>query len=99
MHVFRYSRRPGTVAASMGGQVDPVISAERGRLVRECAAASRRLYAESLVGSEQLVLVEHDACGVTGGLVDVVVDEGHLGELISVVPSGLTPAGLLDARS
>ncbi len=99
MHVFRYSRRPGTVAASMVGQVDPVVSAERGRLMRECAAASRHSYAESLVGSEQLVLVEHDARGVTGGLVDVVVDEGHLGELISVVPSGLTPAGLLDARS
>ena len=99
MHVFRYSRRPGTVAASMDGQVDPIVSAERGRLMRECAAVSRRSYVESLVGSEQLVLAEHDARGVTGGLVDVVVDEGHLGELISVVPSGLTSAGLLDARS
>ena len=99
MHVFRYSKRPGTPAAVMGQQVSPEASAERSRLMRELAAASRRAYAESLVGTRQLVLVEREAMGVTGGLVDALVDEGLRGRLVTVVPHALTSSGFLDART
>ena len=99
MHVFRYSRRPGTPAAAMEGQVPPEVSAERSRVMRELATCMRSAYAASLVGTEQLVLVEHGDKGVTGGLVETYVDAGLQGQLIRVAPHSLTSAGVLDARS
>ncbi len=98
MHVFRYSRRPGTPAAAMEGQVAPEVAAERSRQMRELATRLRARYASGLVGTEQLVLVERGSKGVAGGLVEVLVDEGHDGQLVRVVPSAVTGAGVLDAR-
>ena len=86
MHVFRYSKRPGTPAATMEGQAAPEAMAERSRAMREMAAASRRAYAESLVGTSQLVLVERADSGVTGGLVEAHVGPGYTGELVRMVP-------------
>lgn len=99
MHVFRYSRRPGTPAAEMPNQVPPEVSAERSRLMRELSSASRRTYVRSLVGTEQLVLVERGDRGVSGGLADVLVDPGERGRLVRCVPHAMTEAGALDARS
>ena len=98
MHVFRYSRRPGTPAASMEGQVVPEAAAQRSRAMRELASRLRSDFVASLVGTEQLVLVERGSSGVTGGLVEVLVDEGHDGQLIRVSPASLAGAGVLDAR-
>ena len=86
MHVFRYSKRPGTPAADMSDQVAPEVMVERSRAMREMAAASRRAYAESLVGTSQLVLVERAESGVTGGLVEAHVGPGYTGELVRMVP-------------
>ena len=86
MHVFRYSKRPGTPAAGMSDQVAPEVMVERSRAMREMAAASRRAYAESLVGTSQLVLVERAESGVTGGLVEVHVGPGYTGELVRMIP-------------
>ena len=98
MHVFRYSRRPGTPAATMEGQVVPEAAAQRSRAMRELASRLRSDFVASLVGTEQLVLVERGSRGVTGGLVEVLVDEGHDGQLIRVSPASLAGAGVLDAR-
>ncbi len=98
MHVFRYSRRPGTPAAAMEGQVPPEVAAERSRAMRELASSLRADYVASLVGAEQLVLVERGSKGVTGGLVEVLVDEGHDGELVAVAPTALGGTNVLDAR-
>ena len=86
MHVFRYSKRPGTPAADMSDQVAPEVMVERSRAMREMAAASRRAYAESLVGTSQLVLIERADSGVTGGLVEAHVGPGYTGELVRMVP-------------
>ena len=86
MHVFRYSKRPGTPAADMSDQVAPEVMVERSRAMREMAAASRRAYAESLVGTSQLVLVERAESGVTGGLVEAHVGPGYTGELVRMIP-------------
>ena len=86
MHVFRYSKRPGTPAAGMSDQVAPEVMVERSRAMREMAAASRRAYAESLVGTSQLVLVERAESGVTGGLVEAHVGPGYTGELVRMIP-------------
>ncbi|MGL5172241.1 MAG: radical SAM protein, partial [Olsenella sp.] len=74
MHVFRYSRRPGTPAATAAGQVDPHAMAERSREMRALASRMRREEAARLVGTDQLVVVQSPGRGVTGGLFDAVVD-------------------------
>ena len=98
MHVFRYSRRPGTPAAAMEGQVAPEVMAQRSRAMRELAHGMRRAYAASLVGTSQLVLVERAGRGVSGGLVDVLVDPGHEGELVRATPHA-AGGDVLDARA
>ncbi|WP_273397628.1 MiaB/RimO family radical SAM methylthiotransferase [Thermophilibacter mediterraneus] len=74
MHVFRYSRRPGTPAATMPGQVPAPVSAERGRRARELADEMRLAQARSLVGEKDLVVVQSPGRGVSGGLFDAAVD-------------------------
>lgn len=74
MHVFRYSRRPGTPAATMAGQVDPRTSAERSRAARELASRMRAERARALVGTDDLVVVQAPGRAVSGGLFDVLVD-------------------------
>lgn len=94
MHVFRYSRRPGTPAASMPGQVPPEVSAERAARVRALAAEMRRAEAERLVGSDDLVVVQAPGRGVTGGLFDAVVDAAlPVGSLVPVRVSGVADDG------
>ena len=58
MHIFRYSRRDGTRAASMSGQVDPRIMAERSQKLIEAAARMRRSFMEDQKGKEAEVLIE-----------------------------------------
>lgn len=67
--------------------------------MRELSSASRRTYVRSLVGTEQLVLVERGDRGVSGGLADVLVDPGERGRLVRCVPHAMTEACALDARS
>ena len=74
MHVFRYSRRPGTPAATMPGQVDPHVMAERSLRARALADELRLAEARRLVGARDLVLVQYPGRGVSGGLFDVLVD-------------------------
>ncbi len=52
LHVFTYSERPGTVAASMPGVVPVPVRKERNRVLRELAAAKNRAFRERMVGFE-----------------------------------------------
>lgn len=74
MHVFRYSKRPGTPAARAEGQVDPHVMATRSRRMRELAQRMRHEQALAHVGEEELVVVQYPGRGVTGGLFDALVD-------------------------
>ncbi len=76
MHIFRYSRRPGTPAAEWPGQLDPHVMAARSKAAHELAARMRAEEAARLVGSEDLVVVQYPGCAVSGGLFDVTVDPG-----------------------
>jgi threonylcarbamoyladenosine tRNA methylthiotransferase MtaB len=99
MHVFRYSRRPGTPAAASREQVDPRVSAARATRMRALSEEMRARALASRVGSEELVCVQEDGLGVTGGLYDVLVDDAlPPGSLISVRVHGMAAPGLLDAR-
>ncbi|MGM9641202.1 MAG: tRNA (N(6)-L-threonylcarbamoyladenosine(37)-C(2))-methylthiotransferase MtaB [Faecousia sp.] len=63
MHIFPYSRRPGTPAATMPGQVDKAEKEARSARAIALAAELEREYLEAMVGSVQPVLFEEPATG------------------------------------
>lgn len=58
LHVFPYSRRPGTPAATMTGQVTEEDKKKRAERLRMVGAAKRRAFAEGFIGTPLQVLVE-----------------------------------------
>lgn len=67
LHVFRYSRRAGTPAAEMSGQVSPPVKAGRARELRELSVALASRHAEGRIGGTAAVLVERvEGRNVTG---------------------------------
>ncbi len=96
IHVFPYSPRSGTPAASMPGQVPKAIKARRARELSALAARLEAEYLESQLGICQDVLFEEEK---EGGI------EGYTGTYIRVwAPGGtaslgkLLPVRLLQAR-
>lgn len=66
VHVFPYSRRPGTPAAEMPAQVPPQLKAERARAMRAAAAASSRTYRQQFISRTMDVLWESCREGEAG---------------------------------
>jgi len=50
LHVFTYSPRPGTPAATMAGKVPAQVARERNRLLRDLASRKRQAFMQSFVG-------------------------------------------------
>ena len=67
MHIFPYSRRPGTPAAQMAGQVPKAIKEERARRGAAVAAQMEREYLERFVGRTLPVLFEEERDGLWRG--------------------------------
>ena len=67
MHIFPYSRRPGTPAAQMAGQVPKAIKEERARRGAAVAAQMERDYLERFVGRTLPVLFEEERDGLWRG--------------------------------
>lgn len=74
IHTFRYSKRPGTRAAEMPGQVPPAVSAARSDAIRTLGARLRHACAEQLVGTRDRVVTQEVGGGVTGGLFSCTLD-------------------------
>jgi threonylcarbamoyladenosine tRNA methylthiotransferase MtaB len=65
-HVFRYSRRPGTRAASMDGQIDEKEKNRRSAILRSALDECHKAFVSSVIGQPLAVLVEseHPAGGL-----------------------------------
>ncbi|EFL51015.1 RNA modification enzyme, MiaB family [Solidesulfovibrio fructosivorans JJ]] len=93
-HVFPYSRRPGTRAAAMAGQLSKAVKTERARELRELAAAKKAAFRERLSREARVVvaLERHDpAVGTCGQYVDCRFDApvaAPLGALVRARPVG-----------
>lgn len=61
VHVFAYSRRPGTVAYNMPGQVSNAEKEKRSHAMIEATEATRKAFMEQQVGLIQPVLLEQQA--------------------------------------
>ncbi len=62
LHVFTYSARPGTPAASMPNQVAAPVARERNKILRELAAEKKLAFMRTFVGKE-LEAITLSLCG------------------------------------
>ena len=60
MHIFEYSKREGTVAAALDGQVPASVKTKRSKALRCLANKMRTDYMEKQVGKTLQVLFEED---------------------------------------
>lgn len=73
LHVFPFSRRPGTPAAGMAGQVPEAVKRERAALLRALGARKKEAFAAGFIGEPLDVLIESrrdKATGLSLGLTD-----------------------------
>ena len=101
MHIFPYSRRPGTPAASMPGQVTAAVKEERAHRAALLAREMERAYLESWVGRTVPVLFEEEREGLwrghTARYAEAAVPSGEdlHNQLRSVRVTGVGEQGLL----
>ncbi len=67
IHTFKYSRRKGTRADRMPGQIPEKIKTERSGIVRKHSEENKRRYRSSLIGAREQVLVEKTIGGMARG--------------------------------
>jgi len=97
-HVFPYSPRTGTPAARMP-QLKPALVRERAATLRAKAAARRSAWLESLVGSEQRILVERPGDrGHAPNFAEVRLERQEVGSIVQVQVRGVVD-GVLHATS
>jgi len=70
MHVFPFSPRPGTAAASMGGRVSEPEKKERVQRLLDLARSAARSFRDSALGQTRPVLFEERSDGHWTGLTD-----------------------------
>ena len=78
LHVFRYSKRPGTAAARMRNHVDEMASRERSARMMAYADAQAQRYAERFAGQALDVLWEQVAGSTERGFVNVGYTDNYI---------------------
>jgi threonylcarbamoyladenosine tRNA methylthiotransferase MtaB len=95
LHVFTYSERPGTPAASMCGVVPVPVRKDRNRVLRELAAVKNAAFRESLLGQELTAVTLDDGVALTDNYLKAQLDLPHApNRLIRLRPRALTSEGL-----
>ena len=101
MHVFRYSKRPGTLAADMPDQVPPEIMAERSRRMRAAAQELAIADARRRVGTVERAVLEYGDNLTLGSFHHARLDDvcGLKAPcLLDVAIIGVDDSGLVHAR-
>ncbi len=104
LHVFPFSRRPGTPAAQMSGQVPPEQIRRRASRLRALGEAKERAFAKGFIGQDVEVVVEggRDAGerrGLTRNYLTIrFPDDGDPGRTSRVLIRKWTPKGLFGER-
>jgi threonylcarbamoyladenosine tRNA methylthiotransferase MtaB len=101
LHVFRYSRRPGTPAAELPEQVPAAEKERRSRQLIALGQEQARAYASRLLGQTVEVLWEHQQNGRWIGHTDTYVEVGTVSQqplanqLLPTQVTGLSGGGVL----
>jgi threonylcarbamoyladenosine tRNA methylthiotransferase MtaB len=100
LHVFPYSSRPGTRAATMPGHLNPATIKARAEELRELGEEKKRTFAGRFIDRQLPVLVQSEAAGarVTGLsrnylTVTFAAPAGTRGEELTVRITGVNPDG------
>ncbi len=106
LHVFPYSSRTGTPAATMPGHLPPSVITRRAAELRTLGAKKKRAHAAAFIGRELAVLVQESlGDGVVRGLsgnylvVTLAGDEGLLNREITVRVTGVADDGVQGERA
>ena len=100
MHVFRYSRREGTLAAQMPGQVPPNIAAARAKEMRDLSDQMRNEDAFGRVGHPERLLMMSRTLGMAQSYHEVVMsDPQTAGRFVDVMIDGVRDDGRLTAHA
>jgi threonylcarbamoyladenosine tRNA methylthiotransferase MtaB len=97
LHVFPYSQRPGTLAATFDQQVPQVVKEERVAILRQLDGEKKELFYQRYLGATRPVLVEHKrgADGNLRGFTDNYIPvsfPGHHSLMNTITPVTLTTA-------
>ena len=85
VHIFRFSPREGTEAATLPHQVHPVEKKRRAWILSSFAENFRAEFAASLVGSTETVLLETPTSGTCGRYLEVRLEQpAKVGTLVDV---------------
>jgi len=101
LHVFPFSRRPGTPAAEMAGQVPGDVARERAAKIRALGEEKNRAFAAGFIGRTLEVVVEGSKVegryrGISRNYLSVTFagPEGLEGKRLEVRVDGISPGGL-----
>jgi threonylcarbamoyladenosine tRNA methylthiotransferase MtaB len=86
-HVFSYSKRKGTPAATMPNQIHPRVVKERSRILRELGQEKKREFYQRFIGRRLPVLVERGSKGTTPNYIGVRIldsQDFNIGDEIDV---------------
>ena len=102
VHIFRFSPREGTEAATLPRRVPSSEQKRRAWLLASLAQNLRVEFATSLIGSKETVLLETETTGTSGRYLDVHLDRpmkaGTLVPVQIVQSEGETCWGIVDTR-
>ena len=74
LHVFKYSPRPGTPAASFPDQVDERVKNERSSILLDLAEQKHQAFLKKMIGKKLTVLVESCQAAMCTGLSDNYIE-------------------------
>ncbi|HVW86294.1 MAG TPA: radical SAM protein, partial [Bryobacteraceae bacterium] len=96
LHVFTYSERPGTPAASMEGVVPMPVRKERNRILRELAAEKNAAFREAMLGREvTAVTMEPPGLALTDNYIKATLDLPYApNRLVRLRPRALSEQGV-----
>ncbi len=97
LHVFTYSERPGTPAATMTDQVPIRVRRDRNRVLRDLAAQKNEAFRQSLLGRDFMaVTLDPPGRALTDNFVQVALDMPYSpNRLVRLRPRSLTTLGVL----
>lgn len=99
LHVFTYSERPGTPAASLP-QVPWTIRKQRTTRLRELAAAKNLEFRRRMIGRPLRAVTLDNGTALTENYLQVELAQPRpANQLIQVTPAALTPGGLREASA
>jgi threonylcarbamoyladenosine tRNA methylthiotransferase MtaB len=97
LHVFRYSKRPGTPAARMRQHVDETVKRARSALLHDYALTQEQRYVEMFVGDTLHVLWEQIAGASEKGFINVGYTDNYIrvrSQHPQILTQRITPARL-----